>query len=99
LLAPGDATFSLHEGPATERRFSEGTVRQYPGARYLTATARGRRAEFFVVFTQQRGAPPVAKGVDGGTAAIGAAIVRLQRGKWYQGPLRLEAQRTSNVQR
>lgn len=99
LLAPGDATFSLHEGPATERRFSEGTVRQYPGARYLTATARGRRAEFFVVFTQQRGTAPVAKGIDAGTAVIGDALVRLPRGKWYQGPLRLETQRTSNLQR
>ncbi len=102
LLSPAKATFTLHEGPGTERRFSEGSVRQYPGARYLTATARGKRVEFFVIFTQQRGPAPAVRlraGTPGPQAEVGTALVGLQRGKWYQGPLRLSAQRTSNVQR
>ncbi len=93
VLGPEGVRLAAHEGPATTRRFSSGEVRRYPGARYLTATARGKRVEFFVVFTLQRGTPPPVRlrgGARSPHAQVGNAVIRLQRGKWYQGPLRLE---------
>lgn len=93
LLQPGTATLAVHEGPSTHRRFSDGSERTYAGARYLTATAEGREVTFAVAFTAQRGSAPVVRALadDAGLlAGIGDVRVRLARGKWFHGPLRLE---------
>lgn len=94
VLAPARVALALHEGPGTRRTFSSGDEREYAGARYLTATTHGVRSEFFIVFTLQRGTPPpvrlLADEVET-IAEVGQARVHLQRGRWFQGPLRLTA--------
>ncbi len=98
FAAPARLALAVHEGAPSERRFSGGGHRVYPGARYVAATVRGRRVDFLAVATLQRGdAPPmrVEPAAGGGLPAVtvGGARVALALGKWFHGPLRIEPRR------
>jgi hypothetical protein len=95
FAAPAQLAFTVHESPASERHFSGGMHRVYPGARYVTATVRGARVNFFAVATLQRGAAPALRVRPAAANALpavelGGTRIALALGKWFHGPLRIE---------
>ena len=103
---PAALELQAGHGPPTERTFSEGRRQAYPGARYLTAATRDDDPGFCTVLTLQDGAPPAVRFEGSGTACTAIVAeslrIRLDRSKWFQGPLRIaplaDGPATSHVQ-
>jgi hypothetical protein len=93
--APAALRFQLHLSPPSERRFSNGQHRVYPGVPYVTATVRAARVTFAAVATLHPGRPPPLRWrahspEEPPEARVAGRRVRLARGKWFHGPLRIE---------
>ena len=94
FLGPEKLTFTLVEGPPTQRTFSGGTVRNYRGSRYIEARVRAVKTAFFAVATFQKGEIPelLRQGTDKEPEArLGGVRIYRQQGKWYHGPVRIES--------
>lgn len=92
VLPAEDFTLTHHPGEKSERTFSNGRHVAYHPAPYITATRRAARTAFFVVMTLQRDEAPAVtasgEGLDT-VATVGGAKVWMQRGRWFEGPLRI----------
>ncbi len=93
FLQPQPVTVELVEGPASERTFSNGAHRVYPGVRHVRASVRAKQTEFLVVFSLCRGkVPPWTRTErnDVVAAACGDVEIALEMSRWHEGPLRIQ---------
>lgn len=90
---PAALAFEDRAGPPSQRTYSSGHLRHYPGTRWVQAEVRALRVDFLAVATLQRGDPPplswLGQGLDARAAVAGCTLL-FQRGRWFDGPLRLQ---------
>jgi len=112
LRSADDATLSVSVGGAdrveladragepSHRVFSEGSRSEYPPARYVAAAVDGFDRGVLTVMTVGRGdAPPVefaGFGYDLHAVIGGRLVARLDRSRWFNGPLRIHSLTTGN---
>ncbi|MCC5806991.1 MAG: hypothetical protein JJU00_11750 [Opitutales bacterium] len=93
FMQPQPVEIELREGPPSERTFSNGAHRVYPGVRHVRASVRAQRTDFFVVLSLCRGTAPQWNREDrnGIAAAVcGGTEIALQMSRWHEGPLRIQ---------
>lgn len=87
-------------GPPSNRRFSNGQEREYPGARYITASKTTGRLNLLTILTLQKNKAPSIEfsgsGPDLHATIDGQIKVSLNHSKWFMGPLEIEVVSTNN---
>jgi hypothetical protein len=91
-ISPQGVSLSLNPGQPTERTFANGHTIHYPAVPAIMARHRGTKFDYFCIMTITRGTHPEChiEG-QGGDAVVrvGPRVVRLQKGTWYHGPVRI----------
>ncbi len=96
FLQPQPVEVELCEGPPSERTFSNGVHRVYPGVRHVRASVSAEKTEFLVVLSLCRsGAPQWRRTECNGVvaAACGDMEIALEKSRWHEGPLRIRSKK------